>query len=64
MPSEHQSYPLGLTHLVAQHSGSTAGAATYPAHVKVMLQASLFCPTLVAAITLYYLLMFEPQFGP
>ena len=26
-PSRHQSYPLGLVHLVAQHSTSTVGAA-------------------------------------
>ena len=31
-PSRHQSYPLGLVHLVAQHSTSTADAAAYPAH--------------------------------
>ena len=60
MPSGHQSYLLGLTHLVAQHSASTAGAAAYPAHVKVILQASVFCPTLVVAITMYYLPMFKP----
>ena len=32
VPSGHQSYPLGLNHLVARHSASTAGAAAYPAH--------------------------------
>ena len=31
-PSRHQSYPLGLNHLVAQHSASTADAAAYLAH--------------------------------
>ena len=30
-PLRHQSYPLGLVHLVAQHSTSTADAAAYPA---------------------------------
>ena len=32
VPSRHQSYPLGLIHLVAQHSTSTVGAAAYPVH--------------------------------
>ena len=32
VPFRHQSYPLGLDHLDIQHSASTAGAATYPAH--------------------------------
>ena len=32
VPSRHQSYPLGLIHLVAQHSTSTVDAATYPVH--------------------------------
>ena len=31
-PSRHQSYPLGLVHLVAQHSTSTVDATAYPAH--------------------------------
>ena len=31
-PSRHQSYPLGLVHLVAQHSASTVDATAYPAH--------------------------------
>ena len=31
VPSRHQSYPLGLTHLVAKHSTSTVDAAAYPA---------------------------------
>ena len=30
--SRHQSYPLGLIHLVAQHSTSTVDAAAYPVH--------------------------------
>ena len=32
VPSGHQSYPLGLDHLAVQHSASTAGAASCPAH--------------------------------
>ena len=32
VPSRHQSYPLGLIHLVAQHPMSTVGAAAYPVH--------------------------------
>ena len=32
VPSGHLSYPLGLIHLVAQHSASTADAAAYLAH--------------------------------
>ena len=32
VPSRHQSYPLGLIHLVAQHSASTVDAATYPVY--------------------------------
>ena len=32
VPSRHQSYPLGLIHLVTQHSTSTVDAAAYPAH--------------------------------
>ena len=32
VPSRHQSYPLGLIHLVAQHSTSTVGAAAHPVH--------------------------------
>ena len=31
-PSGHQSYPLGLVHLIAQHSTSTVDAIAYPAH--------------------------------
>ena len=31
VPSRHQSYPLGLIHLVAQHSTSTVDAAAYSA---------------------------------
>ena len=33
VPSGHQSYPLGLGHLYAQHSASTTDAAAYLAHV-------------------------------
>ena len=33
VPSRHRSYPLGLGHLYAQHSASTAGVAAYPACV-------------------------------
>ena len=32
VPSGNQSYPLGLGHLAVQHSASTAGAASCPAH--------------------------------
>ena len=32
VPLRHQSYPLGLIHLIAQHSTSTVGAAAYPVH--------------------------------
>ena len=32
VPSRHQSYPLGLIHLIAQHSTSTVNAAAYPVH--------------------------------
>ena len=32
VPSGHQSYPLGLNHLLTQHSASTAGAAAYLAY--------------------------------
>ena len=32
VPSRHQSYPLGLIHLIAQHSTSTVDAAAYPIH--------------------------------
>ena len=31
-PLRHQSYPLGLVHLIAQHSTSTVDATAYPAH--------------------------------
>ena len=61
---EHQSYLLGLGHLYAQHSASTADAAAYLAHVWAIPQVSLFCPTLVTTIATYYLPVFEPQFGP
>ena len=29
VPSGHQSYPLGLNHLIVQHSASIASAAAY-----------------------------------
>ena len=32
-PQGHQSYPLGLDHLNAQHSASTADVAAYLTHV-------------------------------
>ena len=32
VPSGHQSYPLGLNHLIVQHSMSTVGAAACLAH--------------------------------
>ena len=31
-PLRHQSYPLGLVHLVAQHSTSTVDATAYPVY--------------------------------
>ena len=32
VPSRHQSYPLGLVHLIARYSTSTVDAAAYPVH--------------------------------